>query len=243
VKRFTDMGTKEEVTKRFEALINHGRGLIGTLGPATSVIHADGKIEYNQKSYEYWVPQKRIPEFRSWLTSASNLIHFVVPSETHLAKECDHLMADEHLKQGVPSNLLVLMLGVLSGTKDEWEHGLLGRIEYIVAGATFDDFLDYAAEYHKGNKKTESSVLASAVLEDTVKKIAQKNGLATKSKTLDPLIDELVKANVFTPVKGKRVKAYAGVRNHALHAEWEKFDISDVGQLIDGTRELIENYL
>jgi len=237
------MGTKEEVTKRFDVLINHGSGLIRTLLPAVSVIHADGRQELDRNKYEYWVPQRRVPEFRAWLTSASNLIHFVVQPETHLAKECDNIMADEHLKQGVPSNVLVLMLGVLRGAKDEWEHGLLGRIEYIVAGATFDDFLDYAAEYHKGNKKIETSVLASAVLEDTVKKIAQKNGRATEGKTLDPLIDELVKANIFTPVKAKRVRSFAGVRNHALHAEWDKFDNSDVGAMIKGIRELIEELL
>jgi len=237
------MGAREEVTKRFEELIKQGQGLIGTLGPAVSIIHADGRTEFDQKSYEYWVSQKRIPEFRSWLTSASNLIHFIVPPETHIAKECDSIMADEHLKQGVPSNVLVLMLGLLKGAKDEWDHGLLGRIEYIVAGETFDDFLDYADNYLKGNKKTESSVLASAVLEDTVKKIAHKNRLSTENKTLDPLIDELVKANAFTPVKAKRVRSFAGVRNHALHAEWDKFDISDVGAMIKGIRELIEEFL
>jgi hypothetical protein len=193
----------------------------------------------DSESYPYWVPKVRVPEFRSWLASASNLIDFVTPSETHLAQECDRLMKDNDLSRGVPSSVLVLILGLLIGAKDEWDHGLLGKIEYIVAGATFDDFLDHAAEYHKGNKKTESSVLASAVLEDTIKKIAQKNGLATSGKTLDPLIDELVKINVFTPVKGKRVKACAEVRNRALHAEWDKFDISDVGTLINGTRELV----
>ncbi len=237
------MEMKEEVTKRFEVLIVKGRELLGTLGPEVVQIDTDGNTTVDSESYPYWVPKVRIPEFRSWLTSASNLIHFVVSPETHLAKECDRLMADDHLKQGVPSNVLVLMLGLLTGAKDDWDHGLLGKIEYIVAGATFDDFLDHAAEYHRGNKKTEAAVLGSAVLEDTVKKIAQKNGVQTSGKTLDPLVDELVKANVLTPVKGKRVKAYAGVRNHALHAEWDKFDISDVGQLIDGTRELIENYL
>ena len=237
------MGTKEEVTKRFEELIKQGQGLIGTLGPAVSIIHADGRTEFDQKSYEYWIPQKRIPEFRSWLTSAVNLIHYVAPPEAHIAKECDRFLADDDLKRGVTSSVLVQMLGLLTGAKDEWEQGLFGKIEYIVAGATFDDFLDHAAEYHKGNRKIESSVLASAVLEDTVKKIAHKNGLSTENKTLYPLIDELVKANVFTPVKAKRVRSFAGVRNHALHAEWDKFDISDVGAMIKGIRELIEELL
>lgn len=237
------MGTKEEVTKRFEMLIDKGKQMLGTLSPQVVQIDIHGETKVDPQTYQYWVPEVRIPEFRSWLTSASNLIHFVVSAETPLANECDRLMADDHLRQGVPSKLVVLMLGLLTGAKDDWDHGMLGKIEYIVAGATFDDFLDYAAQYHKGNRKIEAAVLGSAVLEDTVKKIAQKNGIQISGKTLDPLVDDLVKANVFTPVKGKRVKAYTGVRNHALHAEWDKFEISDVGELINGTRELIENYL
>ena len=237
------MGTKEEITKRFTMLNDKGKQMLGTLGPETIGFDRHGNRKINSDGYEYWVPEKRIPEFKSWLISASNLIHFVVPSESPLAQDCDGLMASGDLKQGVNSKAVVLMLGLLTGVKDEWDHGFLGNIEYIIAGATFDDFLDHAAEYHRGNKKVEAAVLSSAVLEDTVKKIAQKNGIQTGGKTLDPLINALVKANVLTSVKGKRVRAYAGVRNHALHAEWDKFEISDVGALIDGTRELLENYL
>jgi len=237
------METKEEITKRFEMLIKRGRELLGTLGPDVVQINTDGETEVNYDSYPYWVPKVRIPDFRAWLTSVSNFLHFISPSDTPIIRECDSLMSDGHLKQGVPSNTLVSMLGLLKGAKDEWDNGSLGKIEYIFAGETFDNFLDHATDYHKGNKKIEASILASAVLEDTVKKIAQKNRVEASGKTLDPLIDELVKANVFTPVKAKSIKASVGVRNHALHAEWDKFDISDVGKLISGTKELIENYL
>jgi uncharacterized protein YutE (UPF0331/DUF86 family) len=61
--------------------------------------------------------------------------------------------------------------------------------------------------------------------------------------SIEPLIDELVKAGVFTPVKAKRIKAYAGVRNHALHAEWDDFDSRDVGEMVQGIRELIDEFL
>jgi len=43
-----------------------------------------------------------------------------------------------------------------------------------------------------------------------------------------------------TSVKAKRWKSYAGVRNSVLHAQWNNFDISDVGDMIKGTREIIE---
>lgn len=237
------MHTKEEITKRFEMLIVKGSQMLATLGPQVIGFSQYGGKKTNPDAYEYWVPTKSIPEFKSWLISASNLIHFLVSPQTPLAQDCDQIMASEDLKRGVSSNAVVLMLGLLTGAKDELDHGFLGNIEYIIAGATFDDFLDHAAEYHRAGKKVESAVLGSAVLEDTIKKIAQKNGIQTEGKTLDPLINALVKTSVITSVKGKRIRAYAGVRNHALHAEWEKFEISDVGVLIDGTRELLEDCL
>lgn len=60
---------------------------------------------------------------------------------------------------------------------------------------------------------------------------------------MEPLIESIINADIFTSVKGKRVKAYSGIRNKALHAEWDEFDIRDIGEMIKGIRELIENYL
>ena len=122
-------------------------------------------------------------------------------------------------------------------------HGLLKKIEYIVVATAFDDFLDHAETFHKANMAREAGVLAAVVLEDVIKRIAEKNGVSPSGQSLEPLVDVLVKAQVFTPVKAKRIKAYVGVRNPALHAEWDKFDIRDAGDLITGTRDLIEHYL
>jgi len=157
-------------------------------------------------------------------------------------EECTRLENDPRLRDGMPTNTVQRALGLLLSARDEWSAGMLRRIEYVIAAATFDDFLDHAAEYHKAGKKIEASVLASAVLEDTVKKIAVKNSVAEK-RTLDPVIDDLAGTGVFTPVKAKRVKAYTGTRNKALHAEWDAFDIKDVSEMINGVRELIEEFL
>jgi hypothetical protein len=184
-----------------------------------------------------------MPEFLAWCSSVANLITAIAPSSSPLHKQVSAILEHDDLKNGVPSNVVLQMRGLLASTREEFEHGLLGKLEYIVAAATFDDFLDHAAAYHKGGKKIEASVLASTVLEDTVKKIAGKNSITVAGRSLDPLIDDLVKAGIFTPVKAKRVKSFVAVRNHALHAEWDSFDLRDVGELITGTRDLIEGFL
>ena len=132
---------------------------------------------------------------------------------------------------------------MLISLKEESSRGLVRKLEYIAIATTLDDFLDHAVTFHKANRAPEAGVLAAIVLEDTIKKIAAKNDLEVEGKSIEELVDDLVKADVLTPVKAKRVKAYAGVRNGALHAEWDKFDIRDAGELIAGTRELIEHFL
>jgi uncharacterized protein YutE (UPF0331/DUF86 family) len=219
---------KEKIGQRFDDLVGQGEKLIS-------------EIPRSRDGPETLVPQGRVPEYQSWVSSAANLLRVVCLRDSHYVDECKRLEKAMPVG-GVHSSLFVKMLGVLRSAREEWAAGMLTRIEYIVAAATFDDFLDHAEDYHKANKKNEASVLASAVLEDTVKKIALKNSVNEK-RSLDPIIDDLVTAGVFTPVKAKRVKAYAGTRNSALHADWDAFDIKDVGEMINGVRELIEEFL
>jgi uncharacterized protein YutE (UPF0331/DUF86 family) len=120
--------------------------------------------------------------------------------------------------------------------------GLLTEVAYQIYAETFDDFLDQAERMHKGGSLEGSSVLAAAVLEDTMKKIAGKNNVQP-APGLEETINALVAAGVFTGVFAKRVKAWAGVRTAALHARWDELDLKAVGDLIRGTRELISDYL
>lgn len=219
-----------DIKARFNALIDRGTQL-------------RSRIPRDEDGPKYWTRKEEMAEYQAWLSSVANLIVAIAPPGSPFTEQVAAVLKHKCLESGVPSNVFFQMQGLLTSAREEFEHGLLGRIGYVVAAATFDDFLDHAASYHKGNRKIEASVLASAVLEDTVKKIADKNGLSVAGKSLEPLIDDLVKAAVLTPVKAKRVKGLAAVRNHALHAEWDSLDIRDVGNLIAGTRELLEEFL
>ena len=175
--------------------------------------------------------------------SAGNLIEQVSPESSVFHIELKKQLEAAADKNGIPSTIFAKILGILRSVQNEAEAGLLTRLEYQIVATTFDDFLDHAAEYHRSGKLAESATLASAVLEDTLKKVARKRGIDPAGKSIDPLIDDLTKANILTPVQAKRLKAHASVRNHALHAEWDKIDLKDVGKLIEGVRELIDGEL
>ncbi|MBX9901021.1 MAG: hypothetical protein K2Y28_09590 [Burkholderiaceae bacterium] len=195
----------------------------------------------SQSKGDHWM--RDIVESQSWLSSAANAIQQVAPDGSFFRLELDRLMANDQLKGGIPISTIEKLLGLLQSVKLEAEGGLLVKLEDQVVATAFDDFLDQASQYHKSGKIKEAAVLASAVLEDTVKRISVKAGLDPKSLSLEPLIDALAKLSVFTPVKAKRVKSYAAIRNHALHAEWAQLDLKDVGAQISGLRELLDEHL
>jgi hypothetical protein len=215
---------QEHVLKRIEELIARG----------TSTVHS-------QPKGGFWM--RDIVTAQSWMASAANAIQQVAPVGSFFREELERLMANEQLKGGIPETVVEKVLGVLQSVHLEAQAGLLVKLEDQVVASAFDDFLDHAAEYHRSGKLKEAAVLASAVLEDTIKRIAVKNQVDPKGLSLDPLIDELAKRTVFSSVKAKRIKSFAAVRNHALHAEWDKLDLKDVGAQIAGVRELLDEYL
>jgi len=232
-----------KITERFDVLLKEGEALVNALPPLVKPTDQYGGTKTIPGRLASYVNEYEIPRYQSWLSSAANLLHQVAGPGSYFAKTCDELTHDKRMENGVHSEVVQKMFALLKAAKEDADYGLLGKIEFNIAGATFDDFLDHAEEYHKGNKKMESSVLASAVLEDTVKKICNKNSINPSGKRLDDLVTQLVQTDILTRVKAKRVRSFAGVRNHALHAEWDEFDISDVGAMIKGVRELIEEFL
>ncbi|WP_144409785.1 hypothetical protein [Cupriavidus basilensis] len=220
----------EEISQRCNELIARGVAIEATVKRS------------ERYGREYWVTDTAaIQDSRAWLSSAQNLIRISAPSDSHFSSEIAKILGDDSLITGVPTKALDAAIGLLRSLAEELDLGLLRTAEFYYTASTFDEFLDHAEDYHKRGKITESAVLSSAVFEDAVRKTADKAGVPQAGINLDPLIDALVKKGTITPVKAKRWKAHAAVRNEALHAQWDKIELRDVGDLIRGTREIIED--
>jgi hypothetical protein len=212
-----------------------------------SALIAEGEqLVVNSENEAILVPRRQISSAAAWLTSTAGLIWQVAPQNSPWGEQAK--LALESSRQAdrpadVPIRALHRMLGVVKAVHEDWSAGLLNRIEYVYLAATFDRFLDHAEKYHKGGHKKEAAVLASAVLEDGVRKVCEKNGIEWEGRTLFPRIEGLLSARVITQPEATRLKRWAEIRNKADHAEWEKIDARDVGMLIEGVREFAANFL
>jgi hypothetical protein len=176
----------------------------------------------------------------AWMTNSTNLIGLVTGTRGVHWEQAHALLIG--LNPNIAANEVRRMEGILQATHSDYERGLLGDVQYGIYAETFDDFLDIAADFHRNGKVQESAVLVSAVLEDTFKKIAKRNGVDPHND-LEPTINDLAKVGVLSPVEAKRAKAYAGVRTAAFHARWDHLDLRSVGEAIKGVRGFIESHL
>ncbi len=179
-------------------------------------------------------------ECLSWLLSAVNLLEIAMPVDSRYRREAQRLLPASH--SPIFRELMATILGILKSAAAEWSNGLLNTLELHFAGLTFDQFLQHASTYNERGKQMEAAVLASAVLEDTVKRLCRKHNIATDDKTLDSLINALRSNRIVGKVKAERLKAYAALRNQAFHAEWGAFDDRDLRQMIEGLEELLDTH-
>jgi hypothetical protein len=193
----------------------------------------------------YWLSSQYTPEAHAWINSSSNLLDSFCPPQSLFLNNLKSILSDQSYITGsnTPSHTIQKILGLLESAFTEFRHGMLHNFEYTVFSEAFDDFLDHAEYFHKCGKKNESAILSSIIFEDTIKKIAKKNNIDPSGLSLEPLITELSKAQIFTPVATKRIKGFSGLRNHTFHAEWDKFEIGDVGEFIKSLKKLIEDHL
>ena len=180
------------------------------------------------------------PAAISWLYSATNLLELATPANSPYQSEARRLRPSATAT--IFPDHVAAVLGLLTSAAAESSAGLLTSLESHFVGLAFEEFLRHASAYLRQDKKIEAAVLASAVLEDTVKRLCRKHGIDVKNLTLDPLIGALIGAGVIGKVKAQRLRAYVAVRNKAAHADWNALDQHDLRQMIEGVEELLETH-
>jgi len=138
--------------------------------------------------------------------------------------------------------------GLLKAIRHELKKGLITDLKNLLQASIFADFLEMAEHLVSGGYKDAAAVMIGAVLEDSLRKLADKNSISTvaatgRPLTIDPLNVNLARANVYGPLVQKQVTTWADLRNSAAHGHYLKYDEAQVKQMLLFVQKFCSDHL
>jgi hypothetical protein len=142
---------------------------------------------------------------------------------------------------------MIELSGVAAALRDDYAAGYLTTVQELVHGELFEDFLEMAEELLNKGYVSAAAVLAGSVLEEHVRKLAGKVGIALRNAkggpvSADTLAVELVKKAAITESERKILVGWYGQRTDAAHGRPEKLIDTEVQKLPASIREFMARH-
>jgi len=112
--------------------------------------------------------------------------------------------------------------GIFRSAKEDFEGGYVFNVDLRISGEVFGDFVVLAKQSLAEGYKDVAAVLASAALEDSLKRYAIANGLNVDDGSMTEVINALKSKSLVSGAQRSLLDAMPKIRNYAMHADWEK---------------------
>jgi Domain of unknown function (DUF4145) len=167
-------------------------------------------------------------EWRTWATSSENLIGASFGKNSVHAEK----FSSQHQSCDSQERNIRNLYAVFLSAKNDYEGGHVYDMELSISGEIFGDFVSLARQSLSEGHKDVAAVLAAAALEDSLKRYAKLNDLLIEDATMQSVINALKAKGLIGGAQKTIVEAMPKIRNLALHAEWDKITISEVGSML-----------
>jgi hypothetical protein len=192
------------------------------------------RFDQLEKSLATVRPGKSHPEsidrsdWERWSTSALNLIKAAFgEASPHYSNLQQVYSAFAGWRQSLES-----ATGVFLAAKDDFENGFSRPIDLVVSGEVLGDFIGLArAALTEGHREV-AAVLASAALEDSLKRLAIAEGLHVEDKVMQGVIAALKARGLVGGAQKSLLETLPRFRDFAMHANWTKINAEDVSGVI-----------
>lgn len=186
----------------------------------------------------------------SWVSRIGEIVRKLCapPSKHMVSYEAALATANFYSMHGNHYKHIGVMQGVIKGVQHGFEMGLLAEFRGLVQADIFADFLEMG-EYLLGEDyKDAAAVIIGTVLENTLRKLAEANGIATrklkgKPLTIEPLNIECAKAGVYDRLVQKQVTSWGDLRNKAAHGRYNEYDADQVKMMLLFVQKFATDYL
>ncbi len=169
--------------------------------------------------------------YEEWATSAQNLIKSVFGEDSPHYKNFSEALV-EAMKNFGYGDQVKRLLGIFRSAKEDFDGGYVFNVDLRISGEVFGDFIVLAKHALADGKKDVAGVLASAALEDALKRFAVANGLNVDDKSMTDVINALKSKGLVSGAQKSLLSAMPKVRDYAMHANWDKISEPDVSGVI-----------
>jgi len=218
----------EDVSSRLTGLIKKGEELIDDL---------EGQGD------DAWIDDAAVATFQTWVVAAGDLLLVLGGPQSDHFSDFRKIVFSQRNPVGLKTYVVRRTFELLLGVLEEWSKGELKKYEDIVAATVFDDFLDDAETHHDAGHKAESAALAAAVFGHALRAIAGNHGVVTARRSVSEVVAALTEQGVFDAARGAEVQGYARLQSDVVSARASEIDAAAIGDLIDGTRKLLQEFM
>ena len=171
--------------------------------------------------------------------------------EVEVRALADHIYGPEHataelIKSNISGSTLSHLnsaKGMLIGTASAIRSGLLEDLKTQILLDIQGDFIETARSALSNGAKDVAAALLCVVLEDSVKRLASKNGHdELLGKEFSVVVVGLFKAGLITKATKGILLSHTDLRNSALHANWSEVSVEAVQGLLGFLPMFIEHH-
>jgi hypothetical protein len=135
------------------------------------------------------------------------------------------------------------VVGNLRALRTAYASGYLATVTELVHAELFADFLEMAEYLVSEGYKDPAAVLGGSLLEEHLRQLATKHGIAVASggrpKKADLLNSELASAGAYSKLDQKLVTAWLDMRNKAAHGKYGEYTKEQVELLLQSVRDFM----
>jgi hypothetical protein len=177
-------------------------------------------------------------KFQQRKASSENIVKVICGAESSYLQNFI-----KETKRGAHRGCVNAGKGILLAVKEDVEAGMITSVKSLAEAEVFTDFVEIADHLLKQGYKDPSASLIGAVLEDSLRKLAENSSISIKSSDdISALNNKLADKEIYSRLIQKQIHAWKGIRDSADHGKFSEYKTEDVKDMISGVSRFITEY-
>jgi hypothetical protein len=202
------------------------------------------KRQRNDWSIDYY-PDSMFDKLQGWLMKVENILYLIFSENSIQIKRFRALR--DNINEKHLANKLIQIKGLLEACLDDLKNGFIQGQEFIIANEVFDSALEEAKFFIEEQKNKDiSAILLRIVLEDSLRRISNKEGVITmengKNRKASTLNDELKGKEFYNQTTWRQIQVWLDIGNDAAHGNFDKYNFNQVESFYQGLVNFLLTY-